>query len=90
MINLARALDDERLIEKIEQLEEENRDLVEKIEKLLWEKIKLEEEIRSLELEKRNWEVESEELKMWLREKLPLALLKEYMEKFEWVDLKNV
>ena len=57
--------------------------LVEKIEKLLWEKIKLEEEIRSLELEKRNREVESEELKMWLREKLPLALLKEYMEKFE-------
>ena len=69
---------------------EENRDLVKKIEKLLWEKIKLEEEIRSLEWEKRNWEVESEELKMWLREKLPLALLKEYMEKFEWVDLKNV
>ena len=72
------------------KLEEENRDLVEKIEKLLWEKIKLEEENRSLELEKRNREVESEDLKMRLREKLPLALLKEYMEKFEWVDLKNV
>ena len=65
------------------KLEEENRDLVEKIEKLLWEKIKLEEENRSLELEKRNREVESEDLKMRLREKLPLALLKEYMEKFE-------
>jgi hypothetical protein len=25
-----------------------------------------------------------------VREKLPLALLKEYMNKFEWVDLKNV
>ena len=58
-------------------------DLVEKIEKLLWEKIKLEEENRKLK-------VESEELKVWLREKLPLALLKEYMNKFEWVDLKNV
>ena len=51
-------------------------DLVEKIEKLLWEKIKLEEENRKLK-------VESEELKVWLREKLPLALLKEYMNKFE-------
>lgn len=75
---------------RIAELEEENRDLVEKIEKLLWEKIKLEEEIRSLELENRAMKVESEDLKMWLREKLPLALLKEYMDKFEWVDLKNV
>lgn len=57
--------------------------LVEKIEKLLWEKIKLEEENNKLK-------DESEELKMWLREKLPLDLLKEYMEKFEWVDLKNI
>ena len=34
MINLARALDDERLIEKIEQLEEENRKLKEENEEL--------------------------------------------------------
>lgn len=75
--------DEKQSIEHILELEEENRDLVEKIEKLLWEKIKLEEEIRSLELENRAMKVESEDLKMWLREKLPLALLKEYMEKFE-------
>ena len=88
--NAVAELTREWLYKENKWLWEENRDLVEKIEKLLWEKIKLEEEIRSLELEKRNREVESEELKMWLRERLPLALLKEYMDKFEWVDLKNV
>ena len=88
--NVVAELTREWLYKENKWLLEENRDLVKKIEKLLWEKIKLEEEIRSLELENRNWEVESEELKMWLREKLPLALLKEYMNKFEWVDLKNV
>ena len=56
-------------VKRIAELEEE-------IEKLLWEKIKLEEQNKNLK-------VESEELKMWLREKLPLALLKEYMNKFE-------
>ena len=83
-----------------ERLEEENKKLKEKLSEITMvaddEKqsiehiLELEEEIRSLELEKRNRQVESEELKMWLREKLPLALLKEYMAKFEWVDLKNV
>lgn len=37
MINLARALDDERLIEKIEQLEEENKKLNIKVASLEWE-----------------------------------------------------
>lgn len=88
--NAVAELTREWLYKENKWLMEENRDLVEKIEKLLWEKIKLDEEIRSLELENRAMKVESEDLKMWLREKLPLALLKEYMDKFEWVDLKNV
>jgi FtsZ-binding cell division protein ZapB len=54
---------------QIQQLEE-------KIEKLLWEKIKLEEQNENLKRE-------NEELKQRVREKLPLALLKEYMNKFE-------
>lgn len=45
---------------------------------------------KKLEEENKKMKEGSEDLKMWLREKLPLALLKEYMEKFEWVDLKNV
>lgn len=87
------------LWEKI-KLEEKNEKLKEKLNEITMmvddEKqsiehiLELEEEIRSLELENRAMKVESEELKMWLREKLPLDLLKEYMEKFEWVDLKNV
>lgn len=50
----------------------------------------LEKENRELEKENKKLKAESEELMMWSREKLPLALLKEYMNKFEWVDLKNV
>lgn len=38
------------------------------------------------EKENKKLKAESEELKMWLREELPLALLKEYMNKFEWVE----
>ena len=47
---------------------------------LLNEQYKLVAELRE---ENKKLKVENEELKMWLREKLPLALLKEYMEKFE-------
>ena len=49
MINLAKALDDERLIEKIEQLEEENKNLKEKVrflEECLDRKEKLNEKYR--------------------------------------------
>ena len=88
--NAVAELTREWLYKENKWLWEENRDFVGKIEKLLWDKVKLEEEIRSLELENRDMKEESEELKMWLRERLPLALLKEYMAKFEWVDLKNV
>ena len=39
--------------------------------------------ISKLEEENKKLRVENEELKMWIRKKLPLALLKEYINKFE-------
>ena len=51
---------------------------------------KLEEENKKLSEENGQLKKEGEELKIWLREKLPLTLLKEYMTKFEWIDLENI
>lgn len=69
--------------EYIDNLIEENKKLQEKVNTYS-------EEYGKLREENSKQKAESEELRAWLREKLPLALLKEYMEKFEWVDLKNV
>ena len=70
MINLARALDDERLIEKIEQLEEENKKLKIQLAEAQWEIVwlktvveRLHEEIETLESELRIKEKLNEELR---------------------------
>lgn len=61
-----------------------------RIEFLEKDRSKIRRENKKLSEENGQLKKEGEELKIWLREKLPLTLLKEYMNKFEWVDLKNI
>lgn len=91
-----KTIENRKLNERIKELEQCNLNLQtwidnkEKVNKQLRKGIEwYEKEKDRLREENKKLKRDSEELKIWLREKLPLALLKEYMGKFEWVDLKN-